>query len=150
MAFIRGGDLTVTLVRPGAIQQALTLFANNVSISFAADMLETTTLSDQVRDYTPGLRSGTMTISGMYDDTVTASTGVDYQLETMLNNGELVNWAVQFGTGTTRTWRNSGYSTGSPSTANGARVSSFERSNEVAGLAAFSISLEFSGVFEVV
>lgn len=114
MAFIRGGDLTVTLVRPGAIQQALTLFANNVSISFAADMLETTTLSDQVRDYTPGLRSGTMTISGMYDDTVTASTGVDYQLETMLNNGELVNWAVQFGTGTTRTWRNSGYSTGSP------------------------------------
>lgn len=149
MAFIRGGNLTVTLVRPGPVTQALTLFVNNVSISFSADMIETTVLSDGVRDYQPGIRSGTMTISGMYDDSVSASTGVDYQLETMLNNGELVNWAVVFGTGTTRTWRNNGYSTGSPSTANGARVSSFERSNEVAGIAAFSISLEFSGTFEV-
>lgn len=150
MAFIRGGDLTVTLVRPAPVTQALTLFSNNVSLSMQADMVETSTLSDQVRDYQPTMRSASITISGFYDDSVGATSGVDYQLETMLNNGELVNWSIVLGTSTTRTWRNSGFSTGSPSTANGARVASFERSNEVGGIAAFSITLECSGIFEVV
>lgn len=150
MAFIRGSDIVVTVVRPGPVTVTLTGYVNNVSLSFSADMLETTVAGDQVRDYQPGLRSGSVTISGMYDDVVGATSGIDYQLETALNNGELVNWAIQFGSGTTRTWRNSGYSTGSPSTANGARVASFERSNTVDGLAVFSLTLETSGVFEVV
>lgn len=151
MAFIRGGDLTVTLVRPSGAQQPLTLFSNNVSLSMQADMVETSVLSDQVRDYQPTMRSASITVSGFFDDTLVApAAGLDYQLETMLNNGELVNWSIVFGTGTTRTWRNSGFSTGSPSTANGARVASFERSNEVGGIAAFSITLECSGIFEVV
>lgn len=150
MAFIRGGNATLTLVRSTPTTQALTALVNNVSISFDSGQTETTTLGDTSRDYQGTILKGTITASGFFDDTsVGATSGADYFLQNALDNDQLLNWQLVLGTGTTRTYQNSGYSTGSPSAVHGCRLASYEQSNDMGGIAAFSITLQIHGTWTV-
>lgn len=150
MAFIRGGNATLTLVASGASNQVLTTRINNLSISFDAGLVETTSLADTYRDYLETILSGTITVSGFFDDaSLGASAGLDYFLHLAMENDTLLNWQIVLGTGTTRTYQNSGYSTSSPSTSHGAKIASYEQSNDVGGIAAFSMTLNISGTWTV-
>lgn len=150
MAFIRGGNVGLTLVASGASNQVLTTRLNNVSISFDSGQTEVTALADTTRDFQDTILSGTITCSGFFDDSSVGPTaGLDYFLELAMLNDTLLNWSIVFGTGTTRTYQNSGYSTSSPSTAHGARIASYEQSNDVGGIAAFSLTLNISGTWTV-
>ena len=151
MAFIRGGNATLTLVRSSPLgTQALTTQLNNVSISFDSGQVEVTSLGDGSRDYQGTILKGTITASGFFDDTsVGATAGADYFLQNALDNDQLLNWSLVLGTGTTRTYSNSGYSTSSPSTLHGCKVASYEQSNDMQGIAAFSITLTIHGTWTV-
>jgi hypothetical protein len=152
MPFIRGGNATLVLVKPGTpTTQTLTTQVNNLSISFDSGLTEVTSLSDTYRDFQETILSGTITVSGFFDDSSVGTTaGADYFLGDAINNDSLLNWSIVLGTTTTRTYRNSGYSTSSPSTSHGARIASYEQSNDVGGIAAFSMTLNIHGTWEVV
>lgn len=150
MAFIRGGNATLTLVRSTPVTQQVTAALNNVSISFDSGQTEVTSLGDTSRDFQGTILKGTITASGFFDDTsLGATAGLDYFLQDALDNDRLLNWQIVLGTGTVRTYNNTGYSTGSPSTTNGCRIASYEQSNDVGGIAAFSVTFQIHGAWTV-
>jgi hypothetical protein len=119
----------------------------NVSISNDTGLVEATATSDTNRDYQGTIVSGQITVSGFFDDTsVGATAGQDYNVHLMMENAELLNFKITMGA--SRYYQNTGYSTGSPSTANGCRIVSYELSGDVGGLMAFSMVLQTHGLFE--
>jgi len=150
MAFIRGGNATLTLVRFTPTTQALTAALNNVSLSFDSGQTEVTSLGDTSRDFQGTILKGTITASGYFDDTSLGNTsGLDFFLQEALDNDRLLNWQIVLGTGTVRTYNNTGYSTVSPSTTNGCRISAYEQSNDSGGIAAFSVTFQIHGAWTV-
>jgi len=145
MAFVRGGVGSLTLVRPGPVTVS---FSNlqNVSLSVDTGLVDATVLSDQNYDYQGTIINGQITVSGFFDDTsVGATAGQDYNVHLMMENAELVNWKLALNGGATRFYQNSGYSTGSPSTAHGCKIVSYELGGDVGGLMAFSMVLQLHG-----
>jgi len=145
MAFVRGGASSLTLVRPGPVTVSFSNL-NNVSISVDTGLVDSTVLADQNYDYQGTIISGQITVSGFFDDTsVGATAGQDYNIHLAMENAELLNWKVTLNSGGTRYYQNSGYSTGSPSTAHGCKIVSYELGGEVNGLMSFAMVLQLHG-----
>jgi hypothetical protein len=83
--FLHGKNTRVLFSNPVAnASYDISQFFNDASISYSVDPNETTTFQNGgVKTYIPGLKEGTIALSGLYDGT---STGVDQIFSTAISN----------------------------------------------------------------
>jgi len=105
-------------------------YCNSNTPNRSADEHDTTTYGQDSHVFTGGLKSGTNTIGGFYDDGVD---GPEAVIEPMLS------------TVVTLIWRPAGTGTGKPEKTVQALVKSFNTSMPVADMVTFTIELTFSG-----
>lgn len=124
MAFTHGSN-AVLVVNSGA----LTTFMNDVSFNRTADTAETSTFGVTSKTYIPGLKDGTLSVSGLYDKTTT--TGPVFILEAIY----LANAAV------TCVWNPAGTTTGNYAYTFSAILTSLDISSGIGD--AVQVSAEF-------
>ena len=73
MPFVHGRSAAFYLTDAVATQRNLTAFVDSVDFSMDEDASETTTLGNSARTYVPGLYTGTIEISGKWDNGGTAT-----------------------------------------------------------------------------
>jgi len=147
MAFERGGIATLLLNNPTPATYTFTATLTNISLSLDAGLVEVTVLSDQNRDYQQTIKTGQISVTGFFENNPISATvsSQDFFLHDALENGKLLNWRIGFNSGSTKFYRNNGYSS---STANGCHIISYELSNEVNGVMGFSATLGLHGTWE--
>lgn len=73
MAFVHGRNAAFYLTDTVATQRNLTSFIDSVDFSMDEDASESTTLGNSARTYVPGLYTGTIDLSGKWDNGGTAT-----------------------------------------------------------------------------
>mgnify|MGYP001389225907 CR=1 FL=1 len=127
MAFVHSKGTAVSLG-----EQDLTRYVNSCTVTRTAEAQDVTTLGNDSMVYAPGLKDGTATIEGIYDDTQT--TGPGAVLRPLVGAP-----AVPF------VWQPEGAGSGRPMATVDALVTSYEESSEVPNMVTFSVELQFSG-----
>lgn len=125
MAFVHGKNTEVDLDG-----NDLSAYCNNTEWSREADTHDTTTYGKDSKTYEGGLKDGTVTISGTYDNT--ASTGPKAVIEPLL------------GTKVPFVMRPEGTGTGRPERTVDVVVSSYEETLPVADMITWSAELQLS------
>lgn len=127
MAFVHGKGTAVSIGGGD-----LSVYSNSVTFSRSGDTHETTTFGKNSKTYSPGLKDGTGSIEGIYDNT--ASTGPGAVLRPLVGGA-----AVAFA------YRPEGAGVGKPNATVQALVSSYEETSAVADMVTFSAELQFTG-----
>jgi hypothetical protein len=125
MAFIHGKDVVVTLDGVD-----LSAFANNVAFNRSADSHDTTTFGKDSHVFAGGLRNGTATITGIYDD---GATGPEATI------GPLI------GTNVVLVYKPEGSVTGKPIRTVTVLVTGYDETAPVADMITWSCALQLSG-----
>lgn len=79
MAFVHGKGGVFKVDDSGGVLRTLTTYVDQWSFSNSVDMAETTTMGSEVKTFLSGQSDATMSVSGLYDSTVT--TGPDVVLQ---------------------------------------------------------------------
>lgn len=127
MAFVHGKGTVITIDG-----KSFTAFANKVTFSREADMHDTTTFGNNSKTYQAGLKDGTASVEGIYDNT--AVTGPRAVLEPLIG-----------GAAVTMVYRPEGTATGRPTASVSVLVKSYEQENAVDDMITWSADLQFSG-----
>lgn len=109
----------------------LSVYANNVQFNRAADNHDVTTFGKNSHVYAPGLKDGTATMSGIYDNT--AGTGPSAVLRPLVGAA-----AVTF------VYRPEGAGAGKPEAEVDVLVTAFEETSPVADMVTWSATLQLS------
>lgn len=125
MAFVHGKGSKVTIGGDD-----LSAFANNVEFSRGADTHDVTTFGKNSKVFAGGLKEGTCTVEGVYDNT--ADTGPGAVLRPLLGTEAVLIWQPE-GTGT-----------GKPTFTVDAVVSSYVETAPVADMVTWSCELQLS------
>jgi predicted secreted protein len=72
MAFVHGKVAVFKIDNSAGSLTDISAYCDNVDFPLTADTAEVTTFGDDFKDYIPGLRDGTISISGSFDATVDA------------------------------------------------------------------------------
>lgn len=127
MSFVHSKGTAVSL---GA--QDLTNFSNSCTVTRTAEAQDVTTFGKDSMVYAAGLKDGTASIEGVYDDT--ALTGPGAVLRPLIGAAP-----VPF------VWQPEGTGVGRPTATVDALVTSYEESSEVPNMVTFSVELQLSG-----
>jgi hypothetical protein len=130
MAFVAGKGARVLL---GAFD--LSAYLKNAGVTLTKDTLETTTFTDSARDYIEGLKSGTATLSGLFDG---ADDTQDEQVQAAFGSPSVTNALVALG----------GLTIGVPGYAGRVWDSQYEQGASFDGLVTFGASLAVDGGLE--
>jgi hypothetical protein len=125
MGFQHGKDTVLTLDA-----KALTAFANSVKWNAAVDSHDVTTFGKDAHDYQGGLKDGTATVEGIYDNT--AVTGPAAVIQPLL------------GTNVDFVYQPEGTGVGKPTRTVEVLVETYEESSPVADMISWSAKLQFS------
>lgn len=126
MAFVHGKATAVTID-----SDDLSAYANSVTFSRSADSHETTTFGKNSKTYASGLKDGTASIEGIYDNTLLVSPGA--VLRPLVGGAE-----VAF------TYKPEGTGTGKPVATVDVIVTAYEETAPVADMVTWSCELQFS------
>jgi hypothetical protein len=126
MAFVHG---KVTAVPIGS--DDLSAYSNNVAFNRSADSHDVTTFGKNSKVYAAGLKDGTGTISGIYDNTALVSPGV--VLRPLVGAGTQV-----------MEYMPEGDATGMPKATVDVLVTAYEETTPVADMVTWSATLQFS------
>lgn len=110
----------------------MTAFANTVTFTRTADTHDTTTFGKNSKTYATGLKDGTGSFEGFYDNT--AVTGPGAVIRPLIG-----------GPATTFVFRPEGAGSGKPNATVQVIVNSYEESSAVADMVTFSAELQFTG-----
>lgn len=124
MGFVHGKGTQVTLAAAD-----LSAFTNNVAFNRSADSYDTTTFGKSSHTYAGGLKDGTATLTGIYDD---GATGPQAIIEPIL------------GTVVTLIYKPEGTGTGRPTKTVSVLVTAYEETAPVADMIAWSASLQLT------
>lgn len=127
MATVHGKGTAVSID-----DQDLSAYSTNVQFNESADSHETTTFGLNSKRYASGLRDGTATLEGLYDNT--ADTGPAAVLRPLLGGAP-----VPF------IYQPEGLGTGRPTATVDVIVTAFEQTAPVADMVTFSATLQFTG-----
>lgn len=125
MAFIHGKGASVTV---NSVD--LSAFTNNVAFNQSADSHQTTTFGKNSHTFQGGLKNGTTTLTGTYDDGVSGP-------EATLN--PLIGTTVPF------VWKPEGVGIGKPIRTVSVVVTAYEETAPVADMIAWSATLQHTG-----
>lgn len=81
MAFQHGKSTDIRLDNGAGSLTDISAYCNNVDFPMNVDTHETTTFGDSAKEYLPGLKDGTISLSGHWDPTL------DLHLSTLYTNG---------------------------------------------------------------
>lgn len=126
MAFVHGKGTAVTLD-----SKDLSVYSNNVQFNRSADSHETTTFGKVAKTYASGLKDGTATVQGIYDDT--AATGPGAVFRPLLGGA-----AVEF------EYLPAGGGVGASTHTVDVIVTAYEETAPVADMVTWSATLQFS------
>ena len=126
MAFVHGKGTVVTLDG-----DALSAFSTNVQFNRSADSHDVTTFGKTSKVYQSGLKDGTATIQGIYDNT------------TMTGPGAVLRPLVG-GAAVTLVYQPEGVGSGKPEAEVDVIVTAYEETAPVADMITFSATLQFS------
>lgn len=127
MAFVHGKNTFVSLD-----DNDLSAFTNNVAFNRSADSHDTTTFGRNSKVFKAGLKDGTATIQGIYDNT--ALTGPGAVIRPLIGADE-----VEF------IYMPEGPGSGNPISTVNVIVTGYEETAPVADMVTWSASLQFSG-----
>lgn len=126
MAFVHGKGTVVTIDGDD-----LSAYSNNVQFNRSADTHDVTTFGKAAKVYASGLKDGTGTIQGIYDNT--ASTGPGAVLRPLVG-----------GAAVTLVYRPEGTGSGKPEAEVDVLVTAYEETAPVGDMISFSATLQFS------
>jgi hypothetical protein len=126
MAFVHGKGTATTIG-----DDDLSPYSNNVAFNRSADNHDVTTFGKNSKVYAAGLKDGTGTISGIYDNTALVSPGVVLRPLVGAPAVELV-------------YMPEGLGSGKPSATVDVLVTAYEETSPVADMVTWSATLQFS------
>lgn len=129
MAFVHGKNTHIELD-----SNDLSAYVNQSELTRSADSHDTTTYGKEAHDFEGGLKNGTATMSGIYDDT--ASTGPRAVIEPLV------------GTKVTLVRQPEGTGSGKPQDSVTVLVTNYVETNPVADMVTWSCEMQLSGVID--
>lgn len=126
MAFVHGKGTAVTIDG-----EDLSVYSSNVAFNRSADSHDVTTFGKNSKVYAPGLKDGTGTVSGIYDNTALVSPGI-------------VLRPLCGGAAVALVYMPEGDGSGKPSATVNVLVTAYEETAPVADMITWSATLQFS------